>query len=86
MTRSEFYAEKYAALERFAADFRRRSGESRYVAGALPELPFDGQAFDLMLSANFLMVYAPLAAGGRAHVVPGLARGGARRPRSEAFD
>lgn len=56
------------------------------MAGALPELPFDGQAFDLMLSANFLMVYAPLAAGGRAHVVPGLARGGARRPRSEAFD
>lgn len=36
----EFYAEKYQALEKFAADFRQRSGESRYEAGALPELPF----------------------------------------------
>lgn len=60
----EFYRDKYAALERFAADFRQRSGESRYVAGALPELPFEDRAFDLVLSANFLMVYAPLQDGG----------------------
>ena len=60
----KFYGEKYAALERFAADFRHRSGESRYIAGALPELPFADGAFDLVLSANFLMVYAPLADGG----------------------
>ncbi len=59
-----FYSEKYAALEKFAADFRRRGGESRYVAGALPVLPFEDQSFDLVLSANFLMVYAPLADGG----------------------
>lgn len=59
-----FYAEKYAALERFAADYRHRGGASRYVAGALPELPFADGAFDLVLSANFLMVYAPLADGG----------------------
>jgi SAM-dependent methyltransferase len=59
-----FYAEKYAALEKFAVDFRRRGGESRYVAGALPVLPFADQSFDLVLSANFLMVYAPLADGG----------------------
>jgi hypothetical protein len=31
------------------------------VAGALPGLPFDAGSFDLVLSANFLMVYAPLA-------------------------
>lgn len=60
----KFYGEKYAALERFAADFRHRSGETRYIAGALPELPFADGAFDLVLSANFLMVYAPLADGG----------------------
>jgi len=60
----KFYGEKYAALERFAADFRHRSGETRYIAGALPELPFADGAFDLVLSANFLMVYAPLAEGG----------------------
>lgn len=60
----KFYAEKYAALETFAADFRHRRGESRYVAGALPSLPFPDRAFDLVLSANFLMIYAPLADGG----------------------
>ncbi len=60
----KFYAEKYSALERFAADFRHRSGESRYLAGALPVLPFEDGSFDLVLSANFLMVYAPLADGG----------------------
>jgi len=52
----KFYAEKYAALEKFAADFRQRRGESRYVAGALPSLPFPDRAFDLVLSANFLMI------------------------------
>lgn len=60
----EFYAEKYRALETFAADFRQRGGQGRYVAGALPGLPFDAGSFDLVLSANFLMVYAPLADGG----------------------
>jgi SAM-dependent methyltransferase len=59
-----FYREKYSALERFAEDFRHRGGESRYVAGALPDLPFEDRAFDLVLSANFLMVYAPLVHGG----------------------
>lgn len=59
-----FYAEKYRALERFTADFRQRSGERRYVAGALPELSFENGAFDVVLSANFLMIYAPLADGG----------------------
>ncbi|MFM7109065.1 MAG: hypothetical protein ACKOZU_10820 [Planctomycetaceae bacterium] len=60
----EFYGQKYRALEAFAADFRQRRGESRYIAGALPTLPFEDGAFDLVLSANFLMVYAPLADGG----------------------
>lgn len=59
-----FYDEKYRALEKFAVDFRHRGGECRYVAGALPVLPFEDGAFDLVLSANFLMVYAPLADGG----------------------
>lgn len=60
----KFYGDKYAALEKFAADFRHRRGEGRYVAGALPSLPFPDRAFDLVLSANFLMIYAPLADGG----------------------
>ena len=59
-----FYREKYSALEQFATDFRRRGGDRRYVAGALPSLPFSDKAFDVVLSANFLMIYAPLADGG----------------------
>ena len=55
-----FYREKYSALEQFATDFRRRGGDRRYVAGALPSLPFSDKAFDVVLSANFLMIYAPL--------------------------
>lgn len=60
----EFYGAKYRALEKFAADFRHRGGDGRYVAGALPVLPFEDESFDVVLSANFLMVYAPLADGG----------------------
>ena len=59
-----FYREKYAALERFSADYRKRRDTGRYVAGALPSLPFADQAFDLVITANFLMVYAPLGDGG----------------------
>ena len=59
-----FYADKNTALAVFAADFRRRRGDGRYVAGALPSLPFPDASFDVVLSANFLMIYAPLAAGG----------------------
>jgi SAM-dependent methyltransferase len=59
-----FYADKYAALERFAADFHRRHNDGRYVAGGLPNLPFEDRGFDVVLSANFLMIYAPLADGG----------------------
>jgi hypothetical protein len=62
--REAFCAAKYDALTAFVADFRLRSGDGRYVAGALPNLPFDDDSFDLVLSANFLMVYAPLADGG----------------------
>ena len=59
-----FYGAKYAALDRFAADYRQQRNTGRYVAGALPALPFADGAFDLVLTANFLMVYAPLADGG----------------------
>ena len=59
-----FYGDKYAALERFAADYAKRRYDGRYIAGALPSLPFTDRSFDLVLTANFLMVYAPLEAGG----------------------
>lgn len=44
-----------AAAERFLADYALHSG--RYVAAALPDLPFASNAFDLVLSGNFLFLY-----------------------------
>ncbi|QLH77353.1 class I SAM-dependent methyltransferase [Halosimplex rubrum] len=44
-----------AAAERFLADYATHP--DRYVAGALPDLPFDGDAVDLALVANLLFVY-----------------------------
>ena len=44
-----------AAYERFLADYARHPG--RYVAAALPDLPFASDSFALVLSANFLFLY-----------------------------
>jgi ubiquinone/menaquinone biosynthesis C-methylase UbiE len=44
------------ALERFSAD--RTSHPSRYVAAALPLLPFADAAFDLVLCSHFLFLYS----------------------------
>lgn len=59
-----FYAAKHRALERFVADFTPGRASGRYVPGALPALPFADRSFDLVLCANLLFVYAPLADGG----------------------
>lgn len=45
-----------ASAQRFAVDVRRRP--HRYVAGALPQLPFDDCSFDLTLSSHLLFSYA----------------------------
>jgi hypothetical protein len=44
-----------AASERFLADYARHPG--RYVAAVLPRLPFATDAFDLVLSEDFLFLY-----------------------------
>ncbi|GGJ07179.1 hypothetical protein GCM10010885_15420 [Alicyclobacillus cellulosilyticus] len=44
------------ALVACMTDMRQHG--SRYVAAALPELPFSDGAFDLTLSAHFLFMYA----------------------------
>ncbi len=44
-----------AAAERFLADYSRNPG--RYVAAALPDLPFESDSFDLVCSANLLFLY-----------------------------
>ncbi|WP_114575405.1 hypothetical protein [Saliphagus sp. LR7] len=44
------------ACETFLGDYRAASG-GRYVAGALPDLPFADDAFSLALSAHLLFLY-----------------------------
>jgi len=44
-----------AAFERFLADYVSHS--TRYIAGELPDLPFESNSFDLALSGNFLFLY-----------------------------
>ena len=44
-----------AAAERFLADYATVPG--RYVRAGLPDLPFESNAVDLVLSANFLFLY-----------------------------
>lgn len=44
-----------AAAERFLADYAHHPG--RYLPGALPDVPFAGGEFDLVLSGNFLFLY-----------------------------
>jgi hypothetical protein len=45
------------AAERFLADFYSGVALGRYVAGALPRLPFADAAFDLVLCGHLLFVY-----------------------------
>jgi SAM-dependent methyltransferase len=45
-----------AAVGRFAADLAAWPG--RYVAGALPDLPFADRSFDLVLSSHLMFSYA----------------------------
>jgi hypothetical protein len=54
---------RMAAMNEFLADYDagRRSG--RYVAGALPHLPFGDDSFDLALCSHFLFLYSDEVSG-----------------------
>jgi hypothetical protein len=54
-SREALRAYREQVLEAFAADFEARP--NRYVAGALPTLPFQNRAFDLALCSYLLFVY-----------------------------
>ena len=47
-----------AAMSKFLDDYERGLGERRYVAAALPDLPFPDAAFDLALCSHFLFLYS----------------------------
>lgn len=49
--------ERRGAAQRFLADFSAHSAYGRYVAGALPQLPFFDGAFDLVLCAHLLFAH-----------------------------
>ena len=45
-------------MRKFLADFEARKSAGRYVAGAVPELPFGDGVFDLALVSHFLFLYS----------------------------
>jgi ubiquinone/menaquinone biosynthesis C-methylase UbiE len=47
-----------AAASRFLADYEAQFVHNRYVGAALPQLPFLDRAFDVVLCAHFLFLYA----------------------------
>lgn len=49
---------RMAAMEAFLEDYEAGLREGRYVVGALPELPFPEDAFDLALCSHFLFLYS----------------------------
>ncbi|MBX9669951.1 MAG: class I SAM-dependent methyltransferase [Candidatus Obscuribacterales bacterium] len=61
---SEFKNRKSSSRRQFLADYIEGKESGRYVRASLPQLPFADQSFDLVLCANFLFLYTPLASGG----------------------
>lgn len=47
-----------SAADRFLTDYAQHFVHNRYIGAALPQLPFLDCAFDLVLCAHFLFVYA----------------------------
>jgi hypothetical protein len=46
------------SMNEFLADYEQGAKEHRYVAGALPSLPFMDQTFELALCSHFLFLYS----------------------------
>ncbi|WP_218080625.1 class I SAM-dependent methyltransferase [Anthocerotibacter panamensis] len=49
---------RLSTMGRFLSDFKVGQGQGRYVAEALPELPFADGAFDLALCSHLLFTYS----------------------------
>jgi len=54
----EAEASRRSAAERFLADYEQQFVHNRYIGASLPQLPFLDGAFDLVLCAHLLFVYA----------------------------
>ncbi|WP_321429605.1 SAM-dependent methyltransferase [uncultured Methanolobus sp.] len=46
------------SMEMFLNDFEEGKKQGRYIAGALPELPFEDNSFDLALVSHLLFLYS----------------------------
>jgi hypothetical protein len=51
-------AARMAAMSKFIADYSRADAGERYVAAALPVLPFPDKTFDLALCSHLLFLYS----------------------------
>lgn len=49
---------RMTAMRQFLDDYRPGSAHGRYIAAALPALPFRDSAFDLALCSHFLFLYS----------------------------
>jgi hypothetical protein len=54
----ELLRRRRQVMRTFAGDFRAGAAEGRYVAAALPDLPFPDKAFDLAICSHFLFLYS----------------------------
>lgn len=54
----EAEVDRRAAAQRFLADYEAHLAHGRYIAAALPKLPFFDGAFDVVLCAHLLFTYA----------------------------
>jgi len=53
----ELAAVRMRAMNMFLGDYERLPGAGRYVAAALPTLPFADGAFDIVVCSHFLFLY-----------------------------
>lgn len=49
---------RMTAMDAFLSDFESGKCEGRYIAGELPSLPLESDAFDIALSSHFLFLYS----------------------------
>jgi len=49
---------RLSAMKHFIEDYEEGVAEGRYLEAALPDLPFEDEAFDLALSSHFLFLYS----------------------------
>lgn len=63
-------SERKLAMNKFLQDYESGRKSGRYIAGALPKLPFADRSFDLVLCANLLFIYSDVSVGGLMHGSP----------------